>query len=185
MEDFTKSIIEKITSYNLFNNLLPGIVFCHVVERTTQIVIKGDSFFENLFIYYFLGMLVGRISSLFIEPMLMNMKVKNKQSKVKESYIRFAPYKDYVEASESNPFIKMLNESCNMYRCFISVFLLAACCKIYDCYISEWFCNLGTVGNDIKVIVMCLIIALLFAMSYKKQVDYIRARVEKYIKTKK
>ena len=93
--------------------------------------------------------------------------------------------KDYVEASESNPFIKMLNESCNMYRCFISVFLLAACCKIYDCYISEWFCNLGTVGNDIKVIVMCLIIALLFAMSYKKQVDYIRARVEKYIKTKK
>lgn len=185
MEDITKTIIEKISSYNLFNNLLPGIVFCYVVERTTQIVIKGDSFFENLFIYYFIGVLVGRISSLFVEPVLMKMKVKDKQSNVKETYIKFAPYKDYVEASESNPFIKVLNESCNMYRCFISVFLLAACCKIYDSYISVWLCNLWSVSNDIKAIVMFLVIALLFAMSYKKQVDYIRDRVEKYTKTKK
>lgn len=185
MEELIKSIIEKITSYNLFNNLLPGIVFCHVVERTTQIVFKGDSFFENLFIYYFIGMLVGRVSSLFIEPMLMKMKIKNKQSKVKEAYIRFAPYKDYVEASESNPFIKVLNESCNMYRCFISVFLLVACCKIYDAYARAWFCKLWSAGNDVKVIVMCLIIASLFVMSYKKQVDYIRDRVEKCTKAKK
>ena len=185
MKDITKTIIEKISSYNLFNNLLPGIVFCYVVERTTQIVIKGDSFFENLFIYYFIGVLVGRISSLFIEPMLMKMKVKDKQSNVKEAYIKFVPYKDYVEASESNPFIKVLNESCNMYRCFISIFLLAACCKIYDSYISVWLCNVWSAGNDIKVIVMCLVIALLFAMCYKKQVDYIRNRVEKYTNTKK
>lgn len=182
MENFTKVFFEKITSYNLFNNLLPGIIFCYVVERVTTISFTGDSVWENFFVFYFLGVVIGRISSLFIEPWLINLKLKNKQTKTKESYIKFAPYNEFVEASRRDPFIKTLNESCNMYRSFISTFLLVACCKIYDGFIREWICRLGHIGDNIKGIVICLLIACLFTMSYKKQVDYIRKRVEKCVK---
>lgn len=185
MEDITKSIIEKISSYNLFNHLLPGIIFCYLVDRFTNISIATDSILENLFIYYFVGVLIGRFSSLVVEPILMKVSVKNKKEKGKEAYIRFAPYENYIEVSENNGFIKVLNESCNTYRSFISVFLLVMICKIYERYLRVAFNYFGSAGQDIKIIVFCLGMSLLFVMSYKKQVDYIRRRVEKYMNDKK
>ena len=182
MESLVEFVLEKISSYNLFNNLLPGIIFCQAVEHVTKIVITDNSFFTNFFIYYFIGILIGRISSVIVEPILMKIKFKNIRTQNECFYINFAPYEDYVEASENIPFIKILNESCNMYRCFISTFLLIICCKLYDCVFSKWLSCLKIGDSGIIIIVICLLIMLLFIMSYKKQVDYIRKRVEKYIK---
>ena len=37
MKDVTKNLVEKNSSYNIFNNLFPGIIFCGIVEKTTRI----------------------------------------------------------------------------------------------------------------------------------------------------
>ena len=36
MEEILKSISEKISSYNIFNNLFPGIIFCSVMTKITR-----------------------------------------------------------------------------------------------------------------------------------------------------
>ena len=37
MEDIIKNLVEKISSYDILNNLFPGVIFCSIVERTTRI----------------------------------------------------------------------------------------------------------------------------------------------------
>lgn len=176
MMDFSKSLIEKISSYNLFNNLLPGAIFSYIVERTSRIVISSDSIWKNLFIYYFIGLLVGRISSLLIEPLLMKLTIK--KNKNREPYIKFAPYEDYIKASEENDFIKILNESSNLYRCLVATFLLIVFCKLYDWFLYDFVKNMGNTWQNLLIIVLCLLSSLIFVLSYRKQVDYIRKRVE-------
>lgn len=52
--------------------------------------------------------------------------------------------------------------------------------KLYD-----WFLyDLGILGNNSFFLIVCLLLITLFMHSYKKQTDYIRGRVEKYVKSK-
>ena len=103
MEEGCKKLIEKISSYNIFNNLLPGIIFCYIVEKTTRLTFQTGEVWEKIFIYYFVGMIINRIGSIFVEPMLKSLKTKKKKK-----FLEFAPYSDYIEASENSPFIKTL-----------------------------------------------------------------------------
>lgn len=52
MEDGCNKLIEKISSYNIFNNLLPGIIFCYIVEKTTRLTFQTGEVWEKIFIYY-------------------------------------------------------------------------------------------------------------------------------------
>ena len=65
MENIVKNMIEKISSYDILNNLLPGIIFCSIVERTTRIQIFAGEIWEKIFLYYFAGMIISRIGSIF------------------------------------------------------------------------------------------------------------------------
>lgn len=79
MGEISSRIIEKITSYNLFNNFFPGIIVCYIIEKTTRFSIADGNLLQNLFVYYFVGIIVSRISSLFIEKALRSIKVKKKR----------------------------------------------------------------------------------------------------------
>ena len=72
MEEIIKNLVEKISSYNIWNNLFPGIVFCSIVERTTRIILSTGEIWKDLFIYYFAGMIISRIGSNFIEKILIS-----------------------------------------------------------------------------------------------------------------
>ena len=50
MEEIIKSISDKISSYNIFNNLFPGIVFCSVLTKITRFSFSADNILENNFI---------------------------------------------------------------------------------------------------------------------------------------
>lgn len=43
MEEILKSISEKISSYNIFNNLFPGIIFCSVMTKITRFNFATDT----------------------------------------------------------------------------------------------------------------------------------------------
>lgn len=48
-----EKLIEKLDSYSILNNLLPGAVFAYLFEYIFEVDIVRDGIVENLFIYYF------------------------------------------------------------------------------------------------------------------------------------
>lgn len=180
--ELLKSVIEKVSSYNLFNYFFPGILFCFIVSCTTRFSLM-ESQWEYLFIYYFVGMLISRIGSLVVERCLMTLKVKNKKTKEKESYLKLAPYEKYLEAMEKDSQIAVLNETNNVYRTMIAVFVVALFVKLYDWLLYDFIRNCWNGGINILIILIGLGIILIFVKSYKKQTDYIRNRVTKCTKS--
>lgn len=111
---------------------------------------------------YFIGLLISRISSVIIEPILKKVK-----------FVKFADYKDFVLASENDNKIELLSESNNMYRVFISLFVVLIIINIYEQLLQQL---LGEYTN----FVVTVLLLLLFLFSYRKQTNYITQRIEIY-----
>lgn len=157
-----EKLLEKLTSYNLFNYLLPGVIFSILLEKTTNYSIIQENIVAEAFLAYFIGLLISRISSLIIEPILKKVK-----------FVKFADYKDFVLASENDNKIELLSESNNMYRVFISLFVVLIIVNIYEQLLQQ---ILGEYTN----FVVTVLLLLLFLFSYRKQTNYITQRVEIY-----
>lgn len=160
-----KELSEKISSYNLFNNLLPGILFVFVITELTNFNLILENNFIGAFFYYFIGMIISRLSSLIIEPFLKLVK-----------FVKYTEYKDYLIACERDDKIDLLCEGNNMYRTFVALFVAISLTVVYD-KIAIHFC-IPIENTSIGVIIGLLI---LFLFSYRKQTTFIRKRVEKQI----
>jgi signal transduction histidine kinase len=158
-----KEIVEKVSSYNLFNNLLPGVLFVYVVSNNTSFNLLIDNVLIAAFLYYFVGLVISRLGSLVIEPLLKKAK-----------FIRFAGYKDFLSASEKDNKIELLSEVNNMFRTFVSLFVLILLATIYD-KVAVYLCI--PIENTIITLIIALFVLFLF--SYRKQTTFIRKRVER------
>lgn len=179
MDEMIIKLTEKISSYNIFNNFLPGIVFCFLFEKTTRFSIPDEDFLEKLFIYYFVGMVASRIGSLIIEKTLSSIKFKKKNCG-KESFIVIPVYDDYIIASENQPFIKILRETNNTCRTMVSVFVLLIVSKVYDIFIHDKLISI--ISKDALIFIGFVLLLLIFIFSYKKQSSYVNERVNNYRK---
>lgn len=141
MEEIIKSISEKISSYNIFNNLFPGIIFCSVLTKTTRFCFTSESIIEQLFIWYFTGMIISRIGSVFVESSLKKIKFR------KKPYLVFADYKEYITASEAKPFIATLSETNNTYRTIIALLFSMGLVYLYDLFVFEWIADANYSGD--------------------------------------
>ena len=159
----TKEIVEKISSYNLFNNLLPGVLFVYAISNITNFNLLVDNVIIVIFLYYFVGLVISRFGSFVVEPLLRKIK-----------FIRFADYKDFLSASEQDSKIELLSEVNNMLRTFISLFVFILLTFIYD-KIAVRFCI--PIENTIIILIVALLV--LFVFSYRKQTTFIRKRVER------
>jgi len=157
-----KDILNKISSYNLFNYLLPGIVFAVLAERITTYKIIQSDIIVGLFLYYFCGLVISRIGSLIIEPAMKRV-----------SFVKFAPYKDYVQVSAKDPTLETLSEVNNMYRTLCALFLMLLATKAFE---AIMMC-LNMSGNASAYMLFAALLVL-FALSYRKQTKYITQRVE-------
>ena len=157
-----KDLLDKLSSYNIFNNLLPGIVFVAFAEFFLEHSFIQDDIVIGVFLYYFLGLLISRVGSIAIEPLLK-----------KTSLVKFADYKDFVAASKLDDKIEVLSEVNNMYRTFIALFAILLLARIYEKVESIW----PSLTQATPIIAMVTII-ILFLLSYKKQSSYIAKRVE-------
>jgi len=156
------SILNKISSYNIFNYILPGIIFTVIIENITVYKRLTSKIEIDFFIVYFIGLIISRFGSLIVEPLLK-----------KISFIKFSEYKDYISASKEDKNIEILSETNNMYRTFISLFLIVILIKIYSLY---------TVPYEITIYFILVILFLMFLFAYKKQTSYIIKRIERNIK---
>lgn len=164
MED----IINKISRYNIFNNLMPGLIFLIFLSFITPYdVLKyfSDNAIVLFFFSYFIGSLLSRTGSIIIEPILK-----------KTGFVTFSKYNDYLHAKEIDQKIEDLNEENNTYRTYIALFL---CLGISYCIpgILEYF----SIENKIAIFWLIPILFLLFLFSYKKQTKYIHDRVLKKV----
>lgn len=154
--------LEKISSYNLLNNLLPGAVFCYLLKYYISINLISEELIGNLFIFYFCGMVISRIGSTIIEPFYKKAKI-----------VTFAEYGNFIKASGLDPKVDTLSETNNTYRTFVALFFIIGILKLYI-----YFADIYKVLSDIAPALALFSLFLLFSFSYRKQVNYIKSRVE-------
>ena len=82
-------LLQKLSTYNIFNYLFPGVVFVILLKKYTDINLIVDDVVLGLFLYYFLGLVLSRIGSILIEPLLKYWGV-----------IQFSDYSKFVQASK-------------------------------------------------------------------------------------
>lgn len=157
-----KEILDKISSYNLFNYLLPGILFVIIADKFTNYSFLENDLIIAGFVYYFIGLVISRLGSLIVEPTLKRI-----------SFLKFADYKEFISASKKDPKIDLLSEQNNMYRTFIAMFILLLVLKTYE-LISF---NL-TVLNDWIMYILIILLLIIFLYSYRKQTQYITKRIK-------
>ena len=156
-----KDILEKLTSYNLFNYLLPGVLFAVIAENVTRFSFKQQDVVIGAFVYYFIGLVISRVGSLVIEPVLKSVR-----------FVRFAEYKDFVAAARSDMRLEVLSEQNNSYRTLFSTFLLLLMLKVYD-RLSTSFPAM----TQHQTIVLLAALSVMFLFAYRKQSNYIMRRV--------
>lgn len=157
-----KELLDKISSYNIFNYLLPGILFAVILNKITIYSFIQNDLIVGAFVYYFIGLVISRFGSLVIEPLLKRI-----------IFVKFAPYSDFIAATKKDAKIELLSEVNNMYRTLCSMFVLILLFLIYQSIQIV----LPIMGQWNPYIVIALLL-IMFLFSYRKQTDYIKKRVE-------
>ncbi len=150
-------LINKISSYNLFNYLLPGVIFTVFIEYSTPYKILQESMIINAFLVYFIGLVISRIGSLIVEYPL-------------KKIVSHEKYENFIEASKKDKKIEVLSEVNNMYRTFISLFLILIIFKLCDNF-CLWL-------KDYMSYILIVLLFFLFVVSYIKQTKYIKKRIQ-------
>ena len=157
-----KDLLAEISSYNLFNYLLPGIIFVYISKYFTDYNFIQDNDFIGAFLYYFIGMVISRFGSLFVEPILKSI-----------SFLKFADYESFIVASKKDEKIELFSEVNNTYRTITALFIVLLIVKIYNHF--QVILNITTSSTYLIVIV---VIFIMFLFSYRKQTNYITKRIK-------
>ena len=157
-------LITKLSSYNLFNYLFPGVIYIVLLEYWTSVKIDQEDYFLNGFLAYFIGLVISRFGSLVIEPILR-----------KFNFLDFTDYTDFVKAEKEDDKIHVLSEANNTYRTLLALFVVLISSKLF-LILSEWLC----LCNQDILSTVAVALLFMFLFSYRKQTNYITKRIKTY-----
>lgn len=157
MSDF----LDKLSSYNLFNYLLPGTLFAGIGTAYSSYDFIHDNLFVAVFFFYFIGLVISRLGSLALEPLLKKFK-----------FLEYADYPAYVRASLKDKTLGQLSETNNMYRTLCSFILCLIFLVGFDA-LSDMF----PIVRESAPYLLVAGLLLLFLFSYQKQTRYVVARI--------
>jgi len=164
-----KELVDKISSYNLFNYLFPGIIFVLLLNATTSYNLIQENIVEGAFLYYFIGLLINRVGSLVFEPVLKFIK-----------FIKFKPPNEYRQAKGLYPKIEIYSEVNNMFR-GVSAMLLVL---IVFVVLEKTGIYIDFSKGSIQIVsLLLLFVMMLFA--YRKQTKIIVDRVGNVLEEQK
>jgi hypothetical protein len=155
-------LFNKLSSYNIFNYLLPGILFAIFAGEIIHYPLVQRDILTGAFLYYFLGLVVSRFGSLTIEPILKWLR-----------FVKFADYKDFVLVSQKDPKLDVLSEVNNTYRSLAALFSLLLLLKLYV-KLEARFPGL----KEWDITIMAVLLLVMFLFSYRKQTAYITKRIK-------
>jgi hypothetical protein len=164
-----EKLLDKLSSYNILNNLIPGSIFCYLLRYVNGIDLLSDSVIENLFIYYFIGMVISRFGSLLVEPIA-----------IKTGLVNYVDYTDYLLACKTDGKIDTLLETNNLYRTMSASGLLIIITSVY-LFVEQQISSL----SDATPYLVAIFLLLLFLLSFRKQSTYIKKRVEHVVQNKR
>lgn len=156
-----KELLDKLSSYNIFNYLLPGVLFAVFIENFTTVKILHLNILVGVFVYYFLGLVVSRVGSLILEPALLRLGI-----------IAHEPYDEFIRTSKIDVKLELLSETNNMYRTIGALMLCIAVAWTYSRVTQYW-----TLLDAATPYVCVAALFALFVASYRKQTAYIRKRI--------
>ncbi len=157
-----EKVIDKISTYNLLNYLLPGVLFVVLAKSFLFVDLTQGDIVLDVFVYYFVGLVVSRFGSLVIETLLKKVR-----------FLKFAKHEDFVAVSKNDPKLELLSQENNVYRTFISMFVLLLLSKLY-LHIRIVYPHLQ--NWDFYILISPLLIMFLY--SYRKQTMYIFNRIK-------
>lgn len=157
-----ENIIDKITSYNLFNNLLPGVLFVVLLKGITSYSLIQNDLIIAAFVYYFVGLVISRVGSLLVDPALKWIK-----------FVHFADQSNFIKASKVDQKLEVLSEQNNVYRTLVAVFVSVLFLKFFELLKASLFWL-----ERIEMGIFFVLILFLLLFGYKKQTTYIVERIE-------
>ena len=161
MIDVFSKMFDKLSSYQLFNYLLPGIIFHYGIEQITSFHLVPKDSLYRLFIYYITGMILSRIGSTIIEPLYKKLCI-----------VVYAGYKEYLDAAKGDPKLDILVMENNTYRTLVTTFILMLIIYLLDQI--EW---LRDKYNSVLVVSLSLLLLIgIMTLSFRKQTAFVRSR---------
>jgi len=157
-----KDVIGKLSTYNLYNYLLPGVIFAALADIFTSYTVLQEDIVIGFFLYYALGVVVSRIGSLVIEPPL----------KLLKKFPKFE-YADFVVLSKDDAILEVLREVMNMFRSFSAMFGLLLVIKVYDILLKK-----SQLSDDWDFIIIMVLLVVLFIVAFGKQRGYVGKRID-------
>lgn len=161
MIDAFSKVVDRLSSYQLFNYLLPGIIFNYGIEQITSFCFTPDDILYKLFIYYVSGMILSRIGSTIIEPIYKKFCI-----------VVYAGYKDYLDAAEKDPKLDILVMENNTYRTLVSTFIVMLFLYLMDQI--EWLHD--KYDSFVAIVIYLLLLVGLMTLSFRKQTSFVRSR---------
>lgn len=157
-----ENLFGKLSLYLLLNNILPGAVFCSLLKLYWHSDLFKSDTIGNLFMYWFIGIVISRIGSVIVEPF-----------SIKIHLVSFASHDKYITASRRDEKLEVLSGINNAFRTMLTMCLLLMAGEVYAAHSKVQF------ENSLEVNVLLIALVALFAYSYRKQTRYVRYRVEK------
>jgi len=154
-------LLKKLSSYNIFNYLLPGVLFAVLASALTDLPLVQADILLGLFLYYFFGLVISRIGSLIVEPVLRKL-----------GFVTYADYPNYVKACSKDELLPTLSEANNMYRTICAMILCIGAAVLYN-----WLTEACPSARQSGPAAILTALFLLFLFSFRKQSSYITNRV--------
>ena len=160
-----------LSKYDIIINLIPGIIFIVLLPEPMKGKLDTGTIWQDMCLSYFSGLIIGRIGSLIIEPVI-NTKFFN------YALVHRVSYSEYVLAKKLDEDIELLNEKNTLYRtmsalcfCVFITVLYIEYTELHDIF-SSIIQTLSSFGG------MFLFFAMLFVYAIRKQSMYVVKRVE-------
>ena len=117
---------------------------------------------EEILVYYFMGIVINRIGSLIVKPILEKVK-----------FIQEASYSDYLKAVKVDVKLDILSDTNNYFRSILAGFILLSMVGLRRMLIA----NISWIDRLWKGFMMAFLIVL-FLFSYRKQTNIVKRRTE-------
>ena len=156
-----ESLVAKLSSYNILNNLIPGAVFVFFGKLLNIMALPIHGIIERVFVYYFFGMVISRIGSLVVESLFKRFK-----------WVTYVSKAEYASATKKDGKIETLLETSNMYRTCSGLFLSLGVVKGY-----AFMSNIFGIPKQITVWIAIISLLIIFSLAYIKQTRHVLSRI--------
>lgn len=156
-------ILDKISSYSLFNHLVPGIVFVLLLKFFCGIALAAQDLAKDFILYYLIGLIVNAVGSIVVEWLFKSIGA-----------IKHEPYEKFLIAEKKDAKIATLLEVNNMHRGIFAAFIMIFTIKMIQIILDDK----NFYSHDSVKVALSIIAMVLLGSYYVKQNKYITRRVE-------